>query len=96
MRETTLETTLACALFSTRTLLREEHNAKHQFSALQYKDRLRDLCNYLNQKVKIAINTLEGSILGDNLITSHQVDACPQRSFQLKLLKITKVFCSKR
>ena len=62
MRETTLETTLAHALFSTQNLLRED------------KDRLKDLCNYLNQKVKIAINTLDGSILGDNLITSHQVN----------------------
>ena len=37
------------------------------------KDRLRDLCNYLNQKVIAAINTLDGSTLGDNIITSHQV-----------------------
>ena len=37
------------------------------------KDQLRDLYNYLNQKVITAINTLDGSTLGDNLITSHQV-----------------------
>ena len=37
------------------------------------KDQLRDLNNYLNQKVITAINTLDGSTLGDNLITSHQV-----------------------
>ena len=38
------------------------------------KDQLRNLHNYLNQKVITAINTLDGSTLGDNLITSHQVD----------------------
>ena len=38
------------------------------------KDQLRDVYNYLNQKVITAINTLDGSTLGDNLITSHQVD----------------------
>ena len=37
-------------------------------------DQLRDLHNYLNQKVITAINTLDGSTLGDNLIISHQVD----------------------
>ena len=38
------------------------------------KDQLRDLYNYLNQKVISAINTLDGSTLGANLIPSHQVD----------------------
>ena len=38
------------------------------------KDQLRDLYNYLNQKVITSIRTLDGSTLGDNLITSHQVD----------------------
>ena len=38
------------------------------------KDQLRDLYNYLNQKVITAINAVDGSTLGDNLITSHQVD----------------------
>ena len=38
------------------------------------KNRLRDFYNYLNQKVITAINTLDGSKLGDNLITSHQLD----------------------
>ena len=38
------------------------------------KDQLRDLRNYLNQKVIAAINTENGSTLGDNLIMSHQVD----------------------
>ena len=52
------------------------------------KDQLRDLYNYLNQKVKTAINTYDCSTLGNNLITSYQVILCPQRSFQLKLLKI--------
>ena len=35
---------------------------------------LRDLCNYLNQKMITAINTYDSSMLGNNLITSHQVD----------------------
>ena len=52
------------------------------------KDQLKDLQNYLNQKMIAAIDIVDGSMLGDNLITSHQV--CPQRSFQLKLLKIIK------
>ena len=38
------------------------------------KDQLKDLLNYLNQKKIAAINTLDGSTLGVNLITSHQVD----------------------
>ena len=38
------------------------------------KDQLRDLYNYLNQKAITAINNLDGSTLGDNLITSHHVD----------------------
>ena len=67
------ETTLACALPRTRIPLRDGRNAKRKLSALQWKDRLRDLCNYLNQKVKTAINALNGSMMGDNVITSHQV-----------------------
>ena len=67
------ETTLACALHPTWTPLRDGRNAKRKFSALQWKDRLSDLCKYLNQKVKTAINTLNGSMMGDNVITSHQV-----------------------
>ena len=38
------------------------------------KNQLRDFYNYLNQKVITAISTLDGSKLGDNLITSHQLD----------------------
>ena len=38
------------------------------------KDQLRYLYNYFNQNVITAINTLDGSTLGHNLITSHQVD----------------------
>ena len=38
------------------------------------KYQLKDLWNYLNQKMIAAINTVDGSTLGDNLITSHQVD----------------------
>ena len=38
------------------------------------KYQLEDLQNYLNQKMITVINTADGSTLGDNLITSHQVD----------------------
>ena len=38
------------------------------------KDQLRDLYNHLNQKVTTVINNVDGSALGDNIITSHQVD----------------------
>ena len=38
------------------------------------KDQLRDLFNYLNQKVITAIKTLYGFTLGLNLITSHHID----------------------
>ena len=51
------------------------------------KDQLRDLYNYLNQKVITAINTYDSSSLGNNLIMSHQVDY--MSSFQLNLLKKT-------
>ena len=51
------------------------------------KDQLRDLHNYLNQKVITAINTYDSSSLGNNLIMSHQVDY--MSSFQLNLLKKT-------
>ena len=37
------------------------------------KDELRDLYNYLNQKTITAINSQNGSMLGDNLIMSNQV-----------------------
>ena len=36
------------------------------------------------------ISTVDGSTMRDDLIVSHQVDICSQRSFQLKLLKMTK------
>ena len=38
------------------------------------KDQLRDLYNQLNQKVTTVINNVDGSALGDNITTSHQVD----------------------
>ena len=41
---------------------------------LSNKDQLRDLKNFLNQKMIAAISTVDGSMLRDNLITSHQVD----------------------
>ena len=37
-------------------------------------DQLKDLLNYLKQKMIAVINTVDGSMLKDNLITSHQVD----------------------
>ena len=51
----------------------------------------RNFHNYLNQKVISPINTLDGSTLGDNLITSHQVDYMSSALIPVvKLLKITK------
>ena len=38
------------------------------------KAQLKDLQNYLNQKIIEAIDTVDGSTLGGNLIMSHQVD----------------------
>ena len=40
--------------------------------SINNKDQLRDLYNYLNQKLITTINNLDGSLLGDNLITSQQ------------------------
>ena len=37
-------------------------------------DQLKDLLNFLKSKLITAINTVDGSTLRDNLITSHQVD----------------------
>ena len=48
-------------------------NVKFALSS-KNKDQLKDLHNYLNQKVIAVINTLDGSMLGDKLFTSHQVD----------------------
>ena len=48
-------------------------NVNFAFSS-NNKGHLIDLYNYLNQKVITAINTSDGSTLGDNLITSHQVN----------------------
>ena len=38
------------------------------------KSQLKVFQNYLNQKIIAAIDTVDGSTLGDNLITTHQVD----------------------
>ena len=38
------------------------------------KAQLKDLQNYLNQKIIEAIDTVDGSTLAGNLIMSHQVD----------------------
>ena len=55
------------------------------------KDQLRDLYNYLNQKVTTAINTLHGSMLGDNLITSHQVDYMPSALIPAEAAENTEI-----
>ena len=73
-----------CVVFSTRALCEfaVSSNNKDQIRYLLFIDsfiQLRDLLllNYLNQKVITDINTLDGSTLGDSLITSHQVDYMP-------------------
>ena len=73
---------------SIRALLRRGRHVKREFCVCSNsKDQLGDL----NQKLIIAINTLVGSKLGDNLVTSHQVDhMSTERLFQLNLLKRTK------
>ena len=54
-------------------LLRDGRNAKREFRVLQEGQGLTERLNYLNQKVITAINTLDDSTLGDNLIMSQQV-----------------------
>ena len=81
-----------CVVFSTRALLRDGLHIKCEFAvSSNNKDQIRDLLfidssiqlrdllllNYLNQKVISDINTLDGSTLGDSLITSNQVDYMP-------------------
>ena len=61
---------------NSKTLMRlqpETWNLMNFAFSSNNKDQLRDLYNYLNQKVVTVIDTLDGSKLGDNLITSHQV-----------------------
>ena len=41
---------------------------------LSNKDQLKDFKNYLNQKMIVAISTVDGSMLGGGLITSNQVN----------------------
>ena len=41
---------------------------------LSNKDQLKDFKNYLNQKMIVAISTVDGSMLGGGLITNHQVN----------------------
>ena len=65
----------SCAVFSTRALLSYGCHANVNFAISSNNlDQLRDLNNYLNQKVITAINTLYGSSLGDDLIMCHQND----------------------
>ena len=60
------------AVFSTRAQQSLMPSKNFALSSIN-KDQLKDLYNYLNQKMIAAINTAEGSTLGDNQITSHQV-----------------------
>ena len=65
---------LAPGLFSKSLLRKGRHtNVNFAFSS-NNKDQLIDSNNYLNQKVITTINTLDGSVLGDNLIMNHQND----------------------
>ena len=61
------------AVFSTTALLNVMSNVDFVFSSIN-KDQPKDFQNYLNQKMITAVSTLDGSTLGDNLITSRQVD----------------------
>ena len=64
----------APGLFS-KSLLRKGRHANVNFVfSNNNKVQLVDSNNYLNQKVITTINTLNGSVLGDNLITSYQND----------------------
>ena len=63
-----------CEVFLTRALLREVMPNVNFALFSKNKDQLRDLYNYLNQKVITTINTLDGPKLVYNLITNHQVD----------------------
>ena len=61
------------ALFSTRAQWRGQARSSCR-PVLSNKDQLKDLQNYLNQKVIAAISTVDGSTLGDDLIMSHELD----------------------
>ena len=61
------------ALFSTRAQWRDQARSSCR-PVLSNKDQLKDLQNYLNQKVIAAISTVDGSTLGDDLIMSHELD----------------------
>ena len=54
------------------------------------KDQLRDLYNHLNQKVATVINNVDGSTLGDNVTTSHQVDYMSSALIPAEAVKIPK------
>ena len=82
----------AYAVFSTRTQWSLMPSENFALSSIN-KDQLEDLLNYLNQKMIATINIADGSTLGDNLVTSHQIDHMSSvliQSFQLKSLKMTK------
>ena len=60
---------------STIALLNKELHSNVNFALpSSNKDQLKDFQSFLNQKFITAINFLDGSTLGNNLITSHQVD----------------------
>ena len=60
-------------LFSTRAQKRVQARISHR-PVLTNEDQFKDLKHYLNEKMIAAISTVDASILGDDLITSHQTD----------------------
>ena len=54
------------------------------------KDELKDLQIFFNQKIVATINTLDGSTLGDNLNTNHQVDYMSSALIPAEVKKMTK------
>ena len=61
-----------CGVFSIRALLRQGRHVKCEFHT-NSKDQL----VHFNQKLITAINTLDGSRLGNNLITSRHLELIP-------------------
>ena len=60
-------------LFSTRAQKRVQARISHR-PVLTNEDQFNDLKHYLNEKMIAAISTVDASILGGALITSHQAD----------------------
>ena len=62
----------SCGVFSVRALLRQGRHVKCEFHTNS-----NDQLAHLNQKLITAINTLDGSRLGNNLITSRHLELIP-------------------